>query len=231
MKNKKIIRVLFVDDDTILCKMVKMSLEKNGYEVDCLFNLDNIEETIQNMQPNIIVMDIGFERGDGIEVLEKIKRISPTTPILFESSHLEAEEVVRALDAGGLAYLKKPFDVKELIAYINRYTIIQSSTKIVHFNRIDYDIVNGWLLDNGKIYVQLTLFENMILKKLASNINNVTNREDLMGDLWSNTDDYNEFSVNNSIMKIRKYLSTDPSICITTIYRKGYILHFHDLQS
>ena len=158
MKNKKIIRVLFVDDDTILCKMVKMSLEKNGYEVECLFNLDNIEETIQNMQPNIIVMDIGFEKGDGIEVLEKIKRISPTTPILFESSHLEAEEVVRALDAGGLAYLKKPFDVKELIAYINRYTIIQSSTKIVHFNKIDYDIENGWLLDNGKIYVQLTLF-------------------------------------------------------------------------
>ena len=60
MKNKTIIRVLFVDDDTILCKMVKMSLEKNGYEVECLFNLDNIEETIQNMQPNIIVMDIGL---------------------------------------------------------------------------------------------------------------------------------------------------------------------------
>lgn len=231
MKNKKIIRVLFVDDDTILCKMVKMSLEKNGYEVECLFNLDNIEETIQNMQPNIIVMDIGFEKGDGIEVLEKIKRISPTTPILFESSHLEAEEVVRALDAGGLAYLKKPFDVKELIAYINRYTIIQSSTKIVHFNRIDYDIVNGWLLDNGKIYVQLTLFENMILKKLASNINNVTNREDLMGDLWSNTDDYNEFSVNNSILKNGKYLSIFLSICITIIYRKCYMLRFHDFQN
>lgn len=111
------IKVLFVDDDVALGNIVTLALEEAGCEVHYQTSLAGIKNVVKEVCPDIIVLDVEIGSTNGIEVIPVLKLIAPKTPVLIVSSHGESENVMKALEAGAVSYLKKPFEIVELLVH------------------------------------------------------------------------------------------------------------------
>nr|WP_129730701.1 response regulator transcription factor [Parabacteroides goldsteinii] len=216
------IKVLFVDDDVTLGNIVMMALNASGYEAHYQTSLTAIRSVIQELKPDIIILDVEIGKKNGIDATPEIKAIVPDTPILFVSSHVDSSEVVKALNAGGMAYLKKPFEIEELLAYIQRHSASFHS-KGIQAGCFTLNTEENLLMKKDEVVKKLSLFECKLLKLLALNMNQPVTREQIERELWE--DGYSsEQSLNNYIAKLRKYLSEDNQLELVTIPKIGYKL-------
>lgn len=216
------IKVLFVDDDVALGNIVTMALEDSGYEAYYQSSLIAIKSVIRELMPDIIVLDVEIGKKNGIDMTPELKMIAPEVPVLFVSSHVDSSEVVRALNAGGVAYLKKPFEIEELVAYISRHTV-SFHVKPAQIGRFTLNSEDNLLMKGDEVVRKLSVFESKLLKLLMLNMNEVVTRQQIEQELWE--DSYaNEQSLNNYIAKLRKYLSDDESLELMTIPKVGYKL-------
>lgn len=218
------IKVLFVDDDLALGSIVTLALEDAGYEVHYQTSLAGIRTVTAEMQPDIVVLDVEIGAKNGIDAIPELKQIAPEVPVLVVSSHVESDNVVKALEVGALTYLKKPFEMAELLAYIQRFAhpYRPKGTEIGMF-RLKAD--ENLLLKGDEKVRKLSLLESKLLKMLAQNPNRVITREEISQELWGEyTTESSEQSLNNYIARIRKYLADDRRLELVTIPRIGYKL-------
>ena len=216
-------RILIIDDDIALCTLVKRHLEKNGDECFCLYSLENISSKVKAIQPDIILLDISIDEEDGIWALPTIENAMPFASIIFITSHTESSELVRALNAGGNYYVKKPLQMDELTAIINsqkRSLIAQNP--IVRIGSFTFDRKNQ-VLGNGNVNHKLTALESKLLNLLAAHQGNVVTRTEIYLHLWK-LEDGMEFSLNNLVHQLRDYFAPDSGIEIETIWGVGYKL-------
>lgn len=215
-------KVLFVDDDIALGQVVILALRASGYAAEYCTTLVGIQGVVQEMQPDIMVLDVEIGEKNGIDAVVELKLTAPDTPILFVSSHIAGSEVARALDAGGIAYLRKPFEMEELVAYIRRHTpyFHPKGLSIGMFNLRAGD---SMLFKGEEPVRRLTEFEYKLLKLLAQNMNQTVSREQIVQELWEGTPG-SEQSLNNYVARLRKYLSEDESLSLETVPRTGYML-------
>lgn len=222
------IKVLFVDDDIVLGNIATLALSQVGYEVHFQTSLCGIVEVLNELVPNIIVLDVEIGHKNGMSIAPELQQQAPDTPILFISSHTDADYVVQSMKIGAVGYLKKPFDVKELIAYVERFAPLKDNT---HKNSIS--IGEFQLLHDGSVLMKddveikkLTPFEYKLLFLLAKNQGKVVAREKIEAELWgSDTVGSSEYSLNNYIIRLRKLFPKDGGVSITAIPRVGYKLH------
>lgn len=220
------IKVLFVDDDITLGQVVTLALNDAGYNAYYQTSLTAINSVITELTPDIIILDVEIGNKSGIEVMPELKTVAPEIPILFVSSHVESNNVVKALDAGGIAYLKKPFEIDELLAYIARHTTTFHS-KGLQIGNFKLDAGESLLLQDNEVVRRLTLLECKLLKILALNLNQTVTREQIERELWNDNRYSSEQSLNNFIAKLRKYLSADNSVELLTVPKMGYKLMLH----
>lgn len=214
------IKILFVDDDIIFSSIITTALKDEGYEVHYQSSLTGIATILNKFKPNIMVLDVEIGTNDSINYASELKMEAPETPILYISSHIESHEVARALQTGAVAYLKKPFDIEELIAYVNRYSRPASNTTI-KIGSLELDIQTRTLFQASKELKRLSKLEFSILKLLYRHKGEIVTYEKIEG-LWGDTI-MNEHSLYNYIVKLRKVLAADPTISISTIGGNGYI--------
>lgn len=215
-------KVLFIDDDITLGKIVTLALNESGYETYYQTSLTAIHSVIREIQPDIIILDVEIGEKNGIDITPELKIIAPETPVLFVSSHTDSDNVVKALNAGGTAYLKKPFEIEELVAYINRHANCSSSGNIP-IGRLFFNAKENLLFGEDQLIRKLTLMECKLLKFLVANKNRVVTREDIGLELWGK-ELGNEQSLNNIITKLRKHLISEKETNLTTIPKVGYKL-------
>lgn len=216
------IKVLFVDDDVALGNIVTMVLDNSGYEVYFQSSLAGIQSVIGELKPDMIILDVEIGKKNGVDVTPALKQIAPQVPILFVSSHVDSAEVVKALRAGGIAYLKKPFEIEELLAYIDRHALVSSSNEI-EIGKLLLDTGENLLKKENKVIKRLSSFECKLIRLFALNINRTLLRTQIEQELWG--DGFgNEQSLNNYIAKLRKYLRADASLELITLPRMGYKL-------
>ena len=120
-------------------------------------------------------------------------------------------------------YLRKPFEIDELLAYIYRYVNVQCNNELL-FEQFTLDIEKRLLKRNGEIIAELTPFENNILTLLATSPNEIVPREKIIHSLWEDSSKINELSLNNYIVKLRKIFQPYPSIQILTYRNQGFKL-------
>ena len=206
----KKLKFFFIDDDIALGHICTRIMQEEGYEVLYQTSLNGAKACIVETHPDMIVLDVEIGNKNGIEAVPELKAIAPNTPILFISSHTNSQLVVQALSAGAVAYLKKPLEIDELIAYIKRYAISHP-----------YQIkIGSLLLDTD---TQLSEAEYKLLKLLVAYKEQLVERRQIEEELWGKVNG-NEQGINNLISKLRKYLSIDPTIELVTIPRNGYKL-------
>ena len=113
-------RILLVDDDKNLVKVLKVALKKAGYAVLVAYDGEEALKRIKGITPDLVILDVMMPKMDGIEVAKYLSTIegSHRIPIIFLSVKLSQEEVRRGYRAGADWYLGKPFDKEELLTAV-----------------------------------------------------------------------------------------------------------------
>lgn len=215
------IKVLFVDDDIALGKVVTLALNAEGYAVEFCTSLAGIGTVVREMQPDIVVLDVEIGTKNGIDAASELSAQMPDIPVLFVSSHVGGMEVARALDAGGMAYLHKPFEMEELTAYIRRYTGVRHPKDMEIGHLFGLRAEDNMLIKAGKPMKRLSPLEAKLLKLLVQHAGKLVSREQIIQAVWGN-DRCNEQSLNNYIAKLRKYMMEDERIMLENVPKKGY---------
>lgn len=213
-------KVLFIDDDIALGKIVTLALNEAGYETYYQTSLTAIQSVLKEIQPDIIILDVEIGERDGIDITPELRIISPATPILFVSSHVGSHDVARALHAGGVVYLKKPFEIAELLAYIKRYAPPLSAHSIL-LGSLSFHPKEKLLIKANQAVEKLTVLECRLLTYLILNKNKVVTRRELELELWGKESGH-EHSLNNYIGRLRKQLASEKDIELLTISKIGY---------
>ncbi|AYB30355.1 response regulator transcription factor [Chryseolinea soli] len=223
-------KILYVEDEPFLGRIVKESLESRDFEVAMITDGNDAAAAFKELLPDICVLDIMLPSKDGYAIAKEIRQIAAGMPIIFVTAKVQTEDLLRGFEVGGNDYLRKPFSMEELIVRINnllQLTRVQkngsSSQEVVaigqyHFIPLRYELRLG---DRTR---QLSHRESTLLQALIDNKNATALRKDILLKLWGDDSFFNSRNLDVYITKLRDYLKEDPSIKIITIKGIGY--HF-----
>lgn len=220
-------KILFVEDERDLSLIVCDTLRQQGYDVVAAF--DGIEglAKYKTEGADLIVADVMMPRLDGFAMAKEIRRLSANVPIIFLTAKSTIDDVEEGFDIGANDYLKKPFELRELLVRIK--ALLRNKANSLAEN-VTYDIggykfdaTNQLLVFNGKETV-ISNIEARILEKLASNIGKTVDASELMIAVWGRDEVSNRNSLHGYIHKLRRAFRHDPNICIINQRGFGYML-------
>src|SRR5258708_6411766 len=113
------IKILYIEDEPFLGRIVKESLESRNFEVNMASDGKDALNLFQQVQPTICVLDIMLPNKDGYSIAQSIRQINPAVPIIFVTAKTQTEDLIKGFEVGGNDYLKKPFSMEELIVRVN----------------------------------------------------------------------------------------------------------------
>jgi len=220
-------KVLYVEDEAFLGKIVRESLESRGFDVVMESDGNKATDQFKKSKPNICVLDIMLPNKDGFIIADEIRQIDMEVPIIFLTAKTETEDVVKGFSLGGNDYIRKPFSMEELIARIQNAlrTRLDASQKIVadsvKIGKYTFQLKRQLLID-GKEERRLSYRESELLKLLYENRDKIIDRKDILNLLWGSDSFFNSRNLDVYITKLRSYLRADPSLVIITIKGIGY---------
>lgn len=185
MPNEKI---LVVDDDTNICELLRLYLEKEGYVVKIVNDGVSAINAFKQENPDLTLLDIMIPKLDGWQVCREIRKFSDK-PIIMLTAKGETFDKVLGLELGADDYVTKPFDTKEVVARIKavlRRTAPASDTsdvKEVNYDKLSINLTNYEMKVNG-VSVDTPLKELELIYHLASNPNRVFTRDQLLDEVW-----------------------------------------------
>ena len=214
-------KILVADDDRSICTLIKIILEKEGFEVSCLFDGESVvNEIAAGGKYDLIILDIVMPEMLGTNAAKKIKDISDT-PIIFITARSSDEDKIEAYDSGADEYLCKPFSSVELVL---RVKAVLKRTKTEYKEEIEFlHSEKSVVIQSNKII--LTDTELRLLEFLYNNKGNVMSIKDIYEAVWE--EKYLPNS-NNTVMVfmlgLRKKIEEDYANPkhIITIWGKGY---------
>lgn len=185
MPNEKI---LVVDDDTNICELLRLYLEKEGYVVKIVNDGVSAINAFKQENPDLTLLDIMIPKLDGWQVCREIRKFSDK-PIIMLTAKGETFDKVLGLELGADDYVTKPFDTKEVMARIKavlRRTAPASDTsdvKEVNYDKLSINLTNYEMKVNG-VSVDTPPKELELIYHLASNPNRVFTRDQLLDEVW-----------------------------------------------
>lgn len=185
MPNEKI---LVVDDDTNICELLRLYLEKEGYVVKIVNDGVSAINAFKQENPDLTLLDIMIPKLDGWQVCREIRKFSDK-PIIMFTAKGETFDKVLGLELGADDYVTKPFDTKEVVARIKavlRRTAPASDTsdvKEVNYDKLSINLTNYEMKVNG-VSVDTPPKELELIYHLASNPNRVFTRDQLLDEVW-----------------------------------------------
>ena len=202
-------KIMIVEDDSQIKVELSKLLQNNGYQVCFPNHYDSIVVDIEEMNPNLVLLDINLPTSDGFTVCSEIRCISQV-PIIFVTGRKSDLDELSGITLGGDDFITKPYNPAILLARINR--ILQrtpacgSNGTILCHKDVSLDIATGQIIYQNSI-VELTKTESKIMHCIFANSANVTMRNKIVDTLWNNNlfIDDNTLSVN--ITRIREKLA------------------------
>jgi len=179
-------KVLVIDDDVNICELIRLYLEKDGYEVQTVYNGKSGIEAFSEYTPSIVVLDIMLPGMDGWQVCRELRKVS-NIPIIMLTAKGETFDKVLGLELGADDYIVKPFEPKELVARVKavlrRYERKDYDVEEIIYPNLVINHTNYVVKLNGK-ELELPPKELELLYFLASNSNKVFTREQLLEKVW-----------------------------------------------
>lgn len=207
-------KVLVVDDEKLIVKGIRFSLEQDGMEVDCAYDGEEALEMIRNKEYDIILLDVMLPKLTGFEVCQQTREFS-SVPIVMLTAKGEDMDKILGLEYGADDYITKPFNILEVKARI-KAIIRRTSPKPKETAKI---IENGDMkldCDGRRVYVagkeiNLTAKEFELLELLVVNVNKVYSRENLLKLVWGNDYPGDVRTVDVHIRRLREKIEQNPS--------------------
>jgi len=218
-------RVLVVDDEKLIVKGIRFSLEQDGMEVTCAYDGEEALENAKNTEFDIILLDIMLPGDDGMVLLKKLKSSSKTKdiPVIMVTAKGSEYDKVIGLDSGADDYVTKPFGMMELVSRIK--AVLRRSRKTEEKSQIELfgvcmNIKKHDVTVNGK-EVALTLKEFELLEKLMLNKGIVLTRDQLLTEIWGYDFDGETRTVDVHVRTLRQKLGEKGDL-IQTVRGVGY---------
>ncbi len=215
-------RILVIEDNKEIAESLKNSLEEKCYAVDICEDGENGSFSARTNDYDLIILDFMLPKKNGLGVCQEIREAGKNTPILILSVESETKNKVDFLNLGADDYMTKPFSLSELLARINailrRPELIKPETTTIGNITID---PKKQIVLKGKIELNLTRKEFMLLKYLAHNKGNVLSRGMIMEHVWDTNLDPFSNTIESHIVSLRKKLGNKNKI-IKTVSGRGY---------
>ncbi|MBQ2944469.1 MAG: response regulator transcription factor [Ruminococcus sp.] len=219
-------KVLVVDDDTNISTLLRLYLEKEGFEV---FTADDGEEALsvfEKAQPDLILLDIMLPKLDGWQVCREIRKTSQC-PIIMITAKSETFDKVLGLELGADDYIVKPFENKEVVARVRavlRRTSTGESSQIkeVKFDNLVINLTNYELKVKGEL-ISTPPKELELLYHLASNPNQMFSRDQLLDEVWGFDYCGESRTIDVHIKRIREKIDgASDKWELRTVWARGY---------
>lgn len=226
--NTLMIKILVIEDDATLSKVISDYLIHQGYEVETVSDGKKAVTIFHKIKPQLCIIDVMLPGKNGYEIVQHFKKSAPSVPILFLSALSDTESVLKGFESGGDDYLKKPFSLLELVARIKALTRrkidVTTTIKSYHFNGYQFDtIAQALTTPTGQMH-RLSHRENELLELLLHFKNDILERQIALEKIWQNDNYFSARSMDVFITKLRKYFKKDNSIQIINIRGIGYKL-------
>ncbi len=222
-------KLLLVEDEKNFGMVMKDYLRMNGFAVDLAENGEQGLEFFKQEKYQLCILDIMMPKKDGFTLSTEIRALNQDIPFIFLTARGHKDDQVRAYQNGADDYIIKPFDSEVLLLKIR--AILKRQQKPATNN--DYLFEFGNFQFNARLRLlkhkegtgtKLSPKEAALLHLLCIHKNDVLTRESALKEIWKEDSYFTARSMDVYIVKLRKYLATDPRLEITNLHGNGYTL-------
>ena len=219
-------RILVVEDEKDLNRIITKTLSKSGYTVDGCFDGNEVEHYLAGAEYDAILMDVMLPGKDGFSLVSAMRERGMDTPVLFLTARDSVADRVTGLDLGGDDYLVKPFDFEELLARLRAMTRKHAGNRSNVFTLADLIVdTRRQRVERGGREIVLLPKEFAILEHLIRNKGAVISREQLEDRIWNYEYSGSSNNVDVYMSRLRKKLDEGfPVKLIHTVRGAGWVL-------
>lgn len=203
-------RILIVEDDMTIAKVLAAHLEKWGYETRCAENFKNIMNDFLDFEPQLLMLDIGLPFFNGFHWCQEIRQVSQV-PIMFLSSLDDNMNIVMAMNMGGDEFIEKPFDLNvvtaKVQALLRRTYAFQGSSNLLEHDGIMLNLGDATVLYQDQ-KVELTKNEFRILQILFERAGKIVSRDEIIERLWDSDEFIDDNTLTVNVARLRKKLES-----------------------
>ena len=222
------LKIFLCEDDENLGMLLREYLQTRGYDADLQPDGEAGYKAFTKNKYDLCVLDVMMPKKDGFTLASDIRGINTEVPIIFLTAKSMKEDILQGFKLGADDYLSKPFSMEELLSRIESILRRVRGKKIKDVTTFN---IGGFVFDSQKQVLvfdgetrKLTTKESELLKLLASNANNILERNYALKTIWEDDNYFNARSMDVYITKLRKLLKDDPNVAIINIHGKGYKL-------
>ena len=223
MENKNV-KILIVDDDKNICKLISLYLEKDGFVTQSCNGGEPAIDLLKRGDFGLVLLDIMMPGMDGFETLENIRKFSDV-PVVMLSARGEPMDKISGLDRGADDYITKPFEPQELIARIRailrRSKPTSDEVKSVRLFNLSVNLTDFTVALDGE-RLDMPPKEIELLYTLVKTPTHVFTRDDLLKAVWGQNYNGDSRTVDVHIKRIREKLGDNPHWNLTTVWGVGY---------
>ena len=219
-------KIMVVDDDTNICELLRLYLEKDGYATVIVNDGRKAFDRFQEEGADLVLLDIMLPGLDGWQICREIRKVS-NVPIIMLTAKTETFDKVLGLELGADDYVTKPFDTKEILARIKavlRRTVVADAQDIkqVNYDKLTVNLTNYEMIVDGKT-VDTPPKELELIYHLSSNPNRVYTRDQLLDEVWG-FDYYGDSrTVDVHVKRLREKLEgVSSNWSLKTVWGVGY---------
>ena len=226
-------RILLVEDEESLAIGLEYNLSAEGCAIDLAEDGKKALAFIEKNVYDLLILDIMLPYVDGFEIAKRVRAKNMRVPILFLTARTDAKDRIKGLRIGADDYLTKPFHLDELLLRVRgmlrrkswyKESIQENTVFCFGENEINFE---NYQCRAGEKQIQLTAHEAVLLNYLITHKNKIVSRKELLQNVWNTHSDIETRTVDNFIVRLRRYFETDPNSprYIKSIRGKGYIFN------
>lgn len=227
------IKVLYVEDEANLAKIVTEMLINRKYEVRLVQRGDLAIKAFQEFNPDICLLDVMLPYVDGFTIGTQIRNINAKIPIIYLTAKGQTEDALKGFSSGGNDYIRKPFSVEELLVRINNLLLLTNPS---YSSELQPDNTTAMSIGQYTFYAgrqelklgdkikRLSHRETELLATLVAQKQETVLRKIILDKIWGNDSFFNSRNLDVYITKLRDYLKEDEKIQIITLKGVGYRL-------
>jgi DNA-binding response OmpR family regulator len=218
-------RILLVEDDSSIARLVQLELEHRGLKVRCARDGLSGLEAVAEFKPAAVVLDIMLPGMDGVGVLKKLRQHGNRVPVIMLTARDTPADKVHSLDQGADDYLTKPFDTEELVARLRALLRRVEGDEVLRVVDLEIDTATREVRRGDRKIDSLTAREYELLEFMARNPRRVLSRDLLLSRVWDQ-----EFGVETNVVDVyvgylrKKIDAPDETRLIQTVRGVGYAL-------
>ncbi len=228
----KIINILLAEDERTLAMIIQDTLDGQGFHVTVASDGEEALRLYAANKPDVIVADVMMPRLDGFELVRRIRKHDPLTPVIFLTARSAVNDVVHGFEMGANDYLKKPFGMQELIVRIKALlgracTVTPQPEQTTRFTIGQYlfdSVIQRLTHVPTGTQAELSYRESEILRRLCLHPSEVVTSQSLLLELWGDDSFFNNKSLHVFITKLRHRLGQDQRLRIVNVRGVGYKL-------